>query len=133
MVMTRRVLVAVLLFAATAAFAQSEDYPKEGYRSEEGAAKLCAREANWKPGPDGTPTEVDQKEFAGVAYCPDWIYRLDGDEYDPVKARRCCLVSGNCNRELGMIFANGWGVRRDYDAAISFLCRAGDEMAPFEQ
>jgi uncharacterized protein YecT (DUF1311 family) len=32
-----------------------------------------------------------------------------------------------------MIFANGWGVRRDYDAAISFLCRAGDEMAPFEQ
>jgi uncharacterized protein YecT (DUF1311 family) len=126
--MTGRAFVLLLLFAATAASAQSE-----GYRSEEGAAKLCAREANWKPVPEATPTEVDRKEFAGVSYCAGWIYRLAGDEYDVVKARRCCLVSGTCNRELGMIFANGWGVRRDYDAAMSFLCRAGSEMAPAEQ
>ena len=32
-----------------------------------------------------------------------------------------------------MLFANGWGTPRDLDAATYFLCRAGDEMAPFEQ
>ncbi len=32
-----------------------------------------------------------------------------------------------------MIFANGWGTPRDLGAAMYFLCRADDEMAPFEQ
>ncbi len=125
--MTRGVLV-LLLFVATAAFGQSEG----GDGSESEAAGLCARVAKWTPGQDATATAVDRKEFADVSYCPDWIYRVAGSEYDPVKARRCCLVSGKCNRELGMIFANGWGVRRDYDAAMFFLCRAEDEMAPYE-
>jgi uncharacterized protein YecT (DUF1311 family) len=42
-------------------------------------------------------------------------------------------VRGDCNRELAMIFANGWGTPRDLGAATYFLCRVGDEMAPAEQ
>ncbi len=37
-----------------------------------------------------------------------------------------------CNRELALIFANGWGVSRDYDAALYFLCQM-EGIAPFEQ
>lgn len=95
--------------------------------------KSCAAVANWKPTPDAIATDADRKEFAGEPDCTDWIYRIVGDEFDPVKARRCCLVKGNCNRELGVVFANGWGVKRDYDAATYFLCRAESEIyAPFE-
>lgn len=36
------------------------------------------------------------------------------------------------NRELAEKFANGDGVKRDFDAAAYFLCRAEEEMAPAE-
>ena len=48
-------------------------------------------------------------------------------------ARRCWLAKDTQNVGLAIIFANGWsGVKRDYDAATYFLCRAnkGDEDEP---
>jgi uncharacterized protein YecT (DUF1311 family) len=98
-------------------------------KSEEEAAKVCGRVASFTP---PVATEADRKEFANEPYCADYIYRLAGDEYDPVKARRCCVVKGDCNRELAIIFANGWGVKRDYDAATWYMCHAPEGMAPFE-
>jgi uncharacterized protein YecT (DUF1311 family) len=50
----------------------------------------------------------------------------EAEDRDYDQGRRCCLVH-ECNRELAMIFANGWGVPRDYDAATWFLCRAKKE------
>jgi TPR repeat protein len=101
-------------------------------RSDETAAKVCERVAQWKPAGDAVATDADQKQFGDATFCGDWLYRMVGDEYDPVKARRCCLVKGDCNRELAVIFANGLGVRRDYDAATWFLCRADKGMAQAE-
>jgi uncharacterized protein YecT (DUF1311 family) len=128
--MKRSALVCLLLVLASVACA-SLAYGQ--LPDENAAARSCAAVADWKPPAAAVATDADRKEFAGEADCADWIYHLAGDEYDPVKARRCCLVKGDCNRELGIIFANGWGVKRDYDAATYFLCRAGHEdLAPFE-
>ena len=52
-------------------------------------------------------------------------------EYD--ETRRYCLVKGDCDIDLAMIFANGWGVARDYDAATWFLCRLDASTALAEK
>jgi uncharacterized protein YecT (DUF1311 family) len=98
---------------------------------EEAAKRICARFADYHPGPDATPTEEDRKLVASKALVGSIVELLSTrKEYD--EFRRYCLVTGDCNRELAMIFANGWGVTRDYDAATYFLCRAED-IAPAEQ
>jgi uncharacterized protein YecT (DUF1311 family) len=102
-----------------------------GALKEEEAAALCARFADAKGMP--AASAADKAEFADDKFCIDYLYELVDDERDPDKARRCCLAHGDCNRELGIVYANGWGTKRDYDAATYFLCRAGEEMAPFEQ
>jgi uncharacterized protein YecT (DUF1311 family) len=92
----------------------------------------CARFKQYQPGPAARPTDADRKAFNREKNCFGHFYSADvKPDYD--KGRRCCLVRGDCNRELAMVFANGWGTPRDFDAATYFLCRAGDEMAPFEQ
>ncbi len=94
--------------------------------------QACARLKQFQPGPTARPTEADRKAFSREKNCFGHFYSADvKPDYD--KGRRCCLVRGDCNRELAMVFANGWGTPRDFDAATYFLCRAGDEMAPFEQ
>lgn len=94
--------------------------------------QACARFKQYQPGPAARPTEADRKAFGREKNCFGHFYSADvKPDYD--KGRRCCLVRGDCNRELAMVFANGWGTPRDFDAATYFLCRAGDEMAPFEQ
>lgn len=94
--------------------------------------QACARFKNWQPGPAARATEADRKAFGREKNCFGHFYSADvKPDYD--KGRRCCLVRGDCNRELAMTFANGWSTPRDFDTATYFLCRAGDEMAPFEQ
>lgn len=124
-----QLLMAVLVLAPSAVFGQAEvKIPDEAE-----AQAICARFASYKPGAEARATDQDRKVFsAKSADCTGYVYDT-GEGSDRDKGRRCCLVHGDCNRELAMIFANGWGVRRDYDAATYFLCRAGDEMAPFEQ
>lgn len=119
-----RIAIALLFLAAALRVAATP-------LSEEDATALCARYAD-RPGMPSA-SDADRHEFAAESFCGDYLYRIVGDEYDPDKARRCCLAKGDCNRELGIVYANGLGVPRDYDVATYFLCRAGDEMAPFEQ
>jgi uncharacterized protein YecT (DUF1311 family) len=98
---------------------------------EKEAQALCAKAKGYHPGPKAQPTAADRKLFAAeTEYCTSYVYG-PGKALDYDKGRRCCLVKG-CNRELALIFANGWGVSRDYDAAIYFLCQA-EEVAPAEQ
>ena len=51
---------------------------------------------------------------------------------DFVQARTCCLAKDACFTELAMIYANGWGVKRNYDLAARFVCKAEEELAPAE-
>jgi uncharacterized protein YecT (DUF1311 family) len=125
-------LMGILFVAPPAAFSQEE----EKVPSEAEAQAICARVAGYKPGPEARATDEDRKVFKDKSEdCTAYVYDsgegVNPDKQD--KGRRCCLSHGDCNRELATIFANGWGVRRDYDAATYFLCQAGDEMAPFEQ
>jgi uncharacterized protein YecT (DUF1311 family) len=124
-------LIAAFFLVPCAGSARQE--PEEKVPTEEEADAMCAKVAHFKPGPEATPSAQDRKTFAGKsADCSSFVYDMgEGTDYD--KGRRCCLVQGDCNRELAMIFANGWKVHRDYDAATYFICHAGDEMAPFEQ
>jgi len=127
----RPFLITALVLVPLAVFARQE--PEEKVPTEAEANAMCAKVAHFKPGPEATPSAQDRKAFADKsADCTGFVYDTgEGTDYD--KGRRCCLVHGDCNRELAMIFANGWKVRRDYDAATYFICQAGDEMAPFEQ
>ena len=116
---------ALLLLTALPAFGQD-------FWGEEDARKACAPFERYQPGPAARPTEEDRKAFSREKNCFGHFYSADvKPNYD--KGRRCCLVRGDCNRELAMAFANAWGTPRDLDAAAYFLCRAGDEMAPAEQ
>ena len=93
----------------------------------------CTALAGFRPGALATATAADRTRFAGksASDCQALLYAVE-DRRDVDGARRCCLAIGDCNRELAILFANGWGVPRDFDTATWFLCRAGDEMAPFE-
>ena len=97
---------------------------------EKTAVEICARFASFKPGPDARPTEADRKLAAADSLAPGsyFVELCKGrKEYD--ETRRYCLAKGHCDRDLAMIFANGWGVKRDYDAATFFLCRTEDIAA----
>jgi uncharacterized protein YecT (DUF1311 family) len=99
----------------------------EKIQDQAAAAKICAPFSTYKPGPAARPTDADRKRFGKESEdCLAYLYGLERP-CDVDKGRRCCLVRGWCNGELAMIFANGWGVRRDYDAATYFLCRAKGE------
>jgi uncharacterized protein YecT (DUF1311 family) len=67
-------------------------------------------------------TDADRKLFA-QGDCRSYFYAAPETNRDYDKGRRCCLVTSDCNRELAMLFANGWGTPRDYDAATHFLCK----------
>jgi uncharacterized protein YecT (DUF1311 family) len=100
------------------------------------AERICQGAATYKPGPLETATAEDRKRFADPsASCMSFLFG-EAEDRDYDLGRRCCLTR-HCNRELAMIFANGWGVPRDYDAATWFLCRAakdnaGQELNPVE-
>lgn len=118
-------LVALLALCLAASLYGQDDF------GEKEAQALCARLKDYHPGPKAQPTAADRKLFAAETEdCYAYVYG-PGKALDYDKGRRCCLVKG-CNRELALIFANGWGVSRDYDAAIHFLCQE-EEIAPFEQ
>lgn len=90
------------------------------------ARALCDAVATHEPSPAEIATDADRGRFADKpTSCASFLYG-DAEDRDYEQGRRCCLVR-QCNRELAMIFANGWGVPRDYDAATWFLCRAGEE------
>lgn len=93
----------------------------------------CAAVAGWKPGPEAVASPADANRFKSETLaCTDYLYGINGQGKDFDLARRCCLTRGDCHQTLAMIFANGWGVRRDYDAATYFLCRMEDGIAPAE-
>ena len=119
---TLAVLLAICLSASL--YGQNDFGEKE-------AQALCDKLKDYHPGPKAQPMAADRKLFAAETEdCTRYVYG-PGKALDYDKGRRCCLVKG-CNRELALIFANGWGVPRDYDAAIYFLCQA-EEIAPAEQ
>ncbi len=93
----------------------------------------CTAIAKWQPGPEAVASPADANRWKAEALaCNDHLYGINGQTRSYDLARRCCLTRRDCNRDLAMIFANGWGVRRDYDAATFFLCQAEEEMAPAE-
>lgn len=103
---------------------------------EKTAEKTCARFASWKPGPEARPTEEDRRLVASGSLRPILLLQWGEEpteerEYD--ETRRYCLVKGDCDIALAMIFANGWGVARDYDAATWFLCRVDRELTRWEK
>ena len=98
------------------------------------AAKICEGYKNYSPAPGAVAPAVDRRRFGNVKVCGDgFLEELIGKRQELDEFRRCCLVTKACNKELAMIFANGWAIKRDYDAALYFLCRAGNEMAAAEQ
>lgn len=92
----------------------------------------CARFANYTPRPDARPTDADRAAVAANALDPLFWVEQGGLPEEYVATRRYCLVTSDCDLDLAMIFANGWGVARDYDAAAFFLCRTTD-IAPAER
>src|SRR5215203_4307485 len=77
---------------------------------EEEAQKACAPFEHYQPGPAARPTEADRKTFSREKNCFGHFYSADvKPDYD--KGSRCCLVRGDCNRELAMVFANAWARR----------------------
>jgi uncharacterized protein YecT (DUF1311 family) len=122
----------ILSWIALALLASLPLTAQDDFWDEDDARKACEPFLRYLPGPTARPTEADRKAFEREKNCFGHFYDPDGKtDYD--KARRCCLVRGDCNRELAMIFANGWGTPRDLGAATYFLCRVGDEIAPAEQ
>lgn len=94
--------------------------------------RICARVQAYKPGPLARPTEEDRKLVDSGKLTPGIVeISTSNQEYDEI--RRYCLVKGDCNSDLAMIFANGWGVKRDYDAATYFLCGSSDQLTPDEE
>jgi uncharacterized protein YecT (DUF1311 family) len=93
----------------------------------------CDQFAQWKPGPEAVASPADANRFKSETLgCTDYLYGINGQPNDFDLARRCFLTRGDFNQFLAMIFANGWGVRRDYDAATYFLCHAEEGIAPAE-
>lgn len=99
--------------------------------------EACAQAESWTPTEAAKVTPADRQRFGGSGTdCQDLIrgaqgiYADDSPNWD--NARRCCLVQGTCNRELAVLFANGWGTEMDIPAAFHFLCIAQAEMAPAE-
>ncbi len=93
----------------------------------------CTAIAKWKPGPEAAAAPTDASRFTSeTLHCTDFLYGINGQTKDLDFARRCCLSRGDCPQTLAMIFANGWGVRRDYDAATYFLCHSEEVIAPAE-
>ncbi len=112
---------ALLALGALPASAQGDD------------RSACAIVKGWQPGPEAVAAKADANRWKSeTSACDDHLYGINGQARNYDLARRCCLTRRDCNRDLAMIFANGWGVRRDYDAATFFLCRAEEEMAPAE-
>jgi uncharacterized protein YecT (DUF1311 family) len=98
--------------------------PTEGktVKDAEDVGAICERYKNYSPGRNAVPTDEDRKRFSSEKSC-GFIEESAGKRKQLDELRRCCLVKGDCNRELAMLFANGWGVARDYETATYFLCR----------
>ncbi len=93
----------------------------------------CAQVEKWKPGPEAVASPADANLFKSETLgCTDYLYGINGQPKNFDLARRCLLTRGDFPQFLAMIFANGWGVRRDYDAATWFLCQAEEGIAPAE-
>lgn len=104
--------------------------------AEKSPEKICARVASFTPGPKARPTEEDRRLVASGSLRQALVLQYGDEakeerEYD--ETRRYCLVTGKCDIDLAMIFANGWGVPRDYEAATWFLCRLDASTALAEK
>lgn len=118
----------ILSWIALALLASLPLTAQDDFWGESDARNACEPFLRYLPAPAGRPTDADRKAFEREKNCFGHFYDPDGKP-DYGQARRCCLVRGDCNRELAMIFANGWGTPRDLGAATYFLCRTGDEIA----
>jgi uncharacterized protein YecT (DUF1311 family) len=106
-----------LLLAALAPGARAAEL------NEADAQAICARFQAPPSGANARVSDADRKLFAR-SDCAGFVYAEPGRGRDYDKARRCCLAQGGWDRELAILFANGWGTPRNYDAATYFLCKA---------
>lgn len=74
------------------------------------------------------PSEADKKSLSGCS--SENLYYGIGVPIDYVKSRQCAFIERTANNEsalsgssiLMMIYANGYGVKRDLDMAIKLAC-----------
>jgi hypothetical protein len=96
-----------------------------------GARQLCAAVSNVELPSADRPTQVEEKALASCSSID--AYFGFGQPADPAKARKCAyaeLDRGDKNllggkAVLMMVYANGKGAARNYDAAIKLACEFG--------
>lgn len=113
-----------LLAASALAVAQTQI-------SDPGAKKMCAAVKDVElPAPDH-PTPAEEKALAKCVSAD--LYFGFGQTADPVKARKCAYAEMDRNDKaliggkaiLMMVYANGNGAARNFDAAMKLACSLG--------
>src|SRR5205085_1236698 len=101
---------------------------------------LCEAARNAVPPASDWPSAA---EAAGLKSClSESLYEGIGMKKDPVRARKCALLEMATHRTTGpefsgphilmMIYANGEGVRRDYDIATHWACALTESALDIE-
>jgi len=96
-----------------------------------GAKQMCAAVKNVELPPADKPTPAEEKSLASCVSLD--AYFGFGQPTDPVKARKCAYaeIDRGAKAPLGgkailmMVYANGNGAARNYDAAIQLACELG--------
>ncbi|MBZ5494375.1 MAG: hypothetical protein LAO76_25905 [Acidobacteriia bacterium] len=99
--------------------------------SDPGALKMCASVKDVELPSADRPTPAEEKALATCVSAD--LYFGFGQPADPVKARKCAYAEMDRNAKtpiggkaiLMMIYANGNGATRNFDAAIKLACSIG--------
>ncbi len=99
--------------------------------SDPGALKMCASVKDVKLPAADRPTPAEEKALAKCVSAD--LYFGFGQTSDPVKARKCAYAEMDRNDKtpiggkaiLMMVYANGNGAARNFDAAIKLACSIG--------
>jgi hypothetical protein len=101
--------------------------------TDSGAKQMCASVKNVELPAADKPTPLEEKALAKCSSVD--AYFGFGQSADPVKARKCAYaeIDRGSKAPLGgkailmMVYANGKGVDRNYDAAIRLACELGGD------
>lgn len=117
-------LLGIFLLTGLTAFSQTTI-------TDPGAKQMCAAVKNVELPPADKPTPIEEKALASCVSLD--AYFGFGQPADPVQARKCAYaeidrdskapIGGNAI--LMMVYANGSGAARNYDAAIKLACELG--------
>jgi hypothetical protein len=99
--------------------------------SDPGALKMCASVKDVELPAADRPTSAEEKALAKCVSAD--LYFGFGQTADPVKARKCAYAEMDRNDKtliggkaiLMMVYANGKGATRNFDAAIKLACSIG--------